>query len=84
MSRDDTAKMTSGCDGKRRSIFFVCRIPGSLVEKKKFSSTTGFRSTNVATNTNKTPVMININQWDPNGIALRRLARFNDVMSRLT
>ena len=28
--------------------------PGSLVEKKKFSSTTGLRSANVATNANNT------------------------------
>src|SRR5436305_7185453 len=71
MSREETASMTSGCDGKRCSIFLVCWIPGSLVEKKKFSSTTGFRSTNVATITNNTPAMININQCDPNGIRTR-------------
>src|SRR5207302_5889343 len=71
ISRDDTARITSGCDGKRRSIFLVWRIPGSLVEKKKFWSTTGFRSTNVATRRNNPPVMININQCDRNGIRTR-------------
>ena len=76
ISRDDTARITSGCDGKRRSIFLVWRIPGSLVEKKKFSSTTGLRSTNIATSTNKTAVMINITQCDHIGTALSRIARF--------
>src|SRR5207253_8540121 len=39
------------CDGKRCSIFLDCWNCGSLVEKKKFSSTTGLRSTNTATRT---------------------------------
>ena len=76
MSREETARMTSGCDGKRRSIFFVCWTPGSLVEKKKFSSTTGLRSTNVATSANNTPVIASINQYDPNGRVLPRISRF--------
>src|SRR5437660_8879281 len=68
ISRDDTARITSGCDGKRRSIFLVWRIPGSLVEKKKFWCTTGFKSTNVATRRNNIPAITSINQCDPNGI----------------
>ena len=53
------------------SIFLVCWIPGSFVEKKKFWSTTGVRSTNVATSTNTTPVITSINHCDPNGIRTR-------------
>src|SRR5213594_3216185 len=71
ISRDDTARITSGCDGKRCSIFLVCWIPGSLVEKKKFWSTTGVRSTNAATSTSSTPPITSINQCDPNGIRTR-------------
>src|SRR6184192_3342217 len=65
MSRDDTARITSGCDGKRCSIFLDCPNPGSLVEKKKFSSTTGLRSTKTATSTNKTTVKASISQCAP-------------------
>src|SRR6266481_6123256 len=71
MSRDDTARITSGCDGKLCSIFLVCWIPGSFVEKKKFWSTTGVRSTNAATSTSSTPPITSINQCDPNGIRTR-------------
>src|ERR1051326_7643257 len=70
MSRDETVKITSVRDGKRCSIFFVCWMPGSLVEKKKFSSTTGFKSTSVATITN------NINQCDHTGIAQAPIGPF--------
>src|SRR6266568_3663622 len=65
MSRDDTARITSGCDGKRCSIFLDCPNPGSLVEKKKFSSTTGLRSTKAATRTNKAAVTASIHQCAP-------------------
>src|SRR6266566_4703007 len=57
--------MSSGCDGKRRSISLDCPNPGSLVEKKKFSSTTGLRSTRAATRTNKTAVTASIHQCAP-------------------
>src|SRR6267143_89226 len=67
MSRDDTARITSGCDGKRCSIFLDCPNPGSLVEKKKFSSTTGLRSTKSATRTNKKAVTASIHQCAPDG-----------------
>src|SRR5437016_13265167 len=66
MSRDDTARITSGCDGKRCSIFLDCWNCGSLVEKKKFSSTTGLRSTNTATRTNNATVIPSIHQCAPN------------------
>src|SRR6266513_5096263 len=70
MSLDDTAKMTSGWDGKRCSIFWDWRNPGSLVEKKKFSSTTGLRSTRAATSTNKATVTASISQCVPNRTAI--------------
>src|SRR5205085_6035613 len=66
MSCDDTAKITSVCDGNCFSIFLVWRSWGSLLEKKKFSSTTGFRSTKAATSAKSTPVTSNINQCAPN------------------
>src|SRR5260370_37953195 len=65
MSLEDTATTSCGCDGKRCSIFLDCPNPGSLVEKKKFSSTTGLRSTNTATSTNKTTVKASISQCAP-------------------
>src|SRR5438874_8583297 len=65
MSLEDTARMSCGCDGKRCSIFLDCPNPGSLVEKKKFSSTTGLRSTRAATSPNKTTVTASIHQCAP-------------------
>src|SRR5947199_10130819 len=65
ISLADTARMSSGCDGKCRSIFLECPNPGSLVEKKKFSSTTGLRSTNTATKMNNTAVTASISQYAP-------------------
>src|SRR5207244_13047863 len=67
MSPEETARTSCGCDGKRCSIFLDCPNPGSLVEKKKFSSTTGLRSTNTATSTNNTTVTASISQCVPNG-----------------
>src|SRR5947208_12267866 len=65
MSLEDTATTSCGCDGKRCSIFLDCPNPGSLVEKKKFSSTTGLRSTNTATKMNNTAVTASISQCAP-------------------
>src|SRR5207244_12329701 len=67
MSPEETARTSCGCDGKRCSIFLDCPNPGSLVEKKKFSSTTGLRSTNTTTSTNNTAVTASISQCVPNG-----------------
>src|SRR5438034_9489524 len=82
MSLDDTAKMTSGWDGKRCSIFLDWRNPGSLVEKKKFSSTTGLRSTNTATSTNKTAVIASISQCALNRVSLLGRVSFITSTSR--
>src|SRR5438046_9060992 len=76
MSLDDTAKITSGWDGKRCSIFLDWRNPGSLVEKKKFSSTTGLRSTNAAISTNNTTVTASISQCAANQLGLLGAVRF--------
>src|SRR5438132_3003549 len=62
--------MSCGCDGKRCSIFLDCPNPGSLVEKKKFSSTTGLRSTRAATSPNSTTVNASIHQCVPNRTGL--------------
>src|SRR6266581_4361348 len=82
MSLEDTARMSCGCDGKRCSIFLDCPNPGSLVEKKKFSSTTGLRSTNTATRTNKTAVTASIHQCapEPSGTFDSSLPSFIAVM----
>src|SRR5207253_2197361 len=66
------------CDGKRCSIFLDCWNCGSLVEKKKFSSTTGLRSTNTATRTNNATVIPSIHQCAPNrtGIFETAVLRF--------
>src|SRR5947199_10632056 len=69
MSLEDTATTSCGCDGKRCSIFLDCPNPGSLVEKKKFSSTTGLRSTNTATSTNNTAVIASISQCALNRVS---------------
>src|SRR5207245_8652781 len=81
-SRDDTARRTSGCDGKRCSIFLDCPNPGSLVEKKKFSSTTGLRSTNTATSTNNTAVIASISQCASNRVSLLGNGSFIASISR--
>ncbi len=52
------------------SIFLDCPNPGSRVEKKKFSSTTGFRSTRIATSANNTTVTASIHQCAPDQISL--------------
>src|SRR5438552_942532 len=65
MSPEETARTSCGCDGKRCSIFLDCPNPGSLVEKKKFSSATGLRSTRAATSPNKTTVTASIHQCAP-------------------
>src|SRR5438094_10643341 len=65
MSLEDTARISCGCDGKRFSIFLDCPNPGSRVEKKKLSSTTGLRSTKTATRTNKRAVTAIIYQCAP-------------------
>src|SRR5881396_3307750 len=62
--------MSCGCDGKRCSIFLDCPNPGSLVEKKKFSSTTGLRSTRAATSPNNTTVTASIHQCAANQTGL--------------
>src|SRR5213080_178685 len=76
ISRDDTVRISSGRDGKRCSIFLDWRNWGSLVEKKKFSSTTGLRSTRAATSTNKATVSASIHQCVPN-----RTVIFETVLS---
>src|SRR5438128_2115728 len=76
MSRDDTARITSGWDGKRCSIFLDWPNPGSLVEKKKFSSTTGLRLTNTATITNNATVTASICQCVLKLIHLGKAGRF--------
>ena len=58
--------MSCGCEGKRWSTFLDCWTPGSLVEKKKFSSTTGLRSTKSATRTNNKIVIANMTHCSPN------------------
>src|ERR1041385_725749 len=70
MSLEETARMSCGWDGKCCSIFLDCPNPGSLVEKKKFSSTTGLRSTKAATSPNNTTVTASIHQCAlaPSGI----------------
>src|SRR6266404_8794660 len=65
MSREETAKTTCVCDGNCLSIFFVWRNCGSLLEKKKFSSTTGLRSTKAATSPKSTAVSNSIHQCAP-------------------
>src|SRR5947209_6938038 len=65
MSFDDTARINSDGEGKLRSIFLDWPSCGSLLEKKKFSSTCGLRSTTTATNANSTAVTKNINQCVP-------------------
>ena len=59
--------MSCGCDGKRCSIFLDCPNPGSLVEKKKFSSTTGLRSTSAATSPSNRTVIASIHQCAARG-----------------
>src|SRR5436190_23688910 len=76
MSPEETARTSCGCDGKRCSIFLDCPNPGSLVEKKKFSSTTGLRSTNAATSTNNTTVTASISQCAANQLGLLGAVRF--------
>ena len=65
MSLEETARITCGCEGKSLSISRDCWNAGSLVEKKKFSSTTGFRSTKNATSASSTPVIASISQCAP-------------------
>src|SRR4051812_19294683 len=60
--------MISGCEGNRSSICFDCRNCGSRDEKKKFSSTTGLRSTRAATKTKSPSVTSSICQCVPDGI----------------
>src|SRR2546428_426714 len=76
MSGEETARMTSGSDGNRCSIFLDCPNPGSLVEKKKFSSTTGLRLTNPATITNNATVTASICQCVLKLIHLGKAGRF--------
>src|SRR5262249_54559088 len=52
------------------SIFFDCLNSGSRVEKKKFSSTTGRRSTKNATQPKRTAVVASASQRAPNQIGL--------------
>src|SRR5438874_13136207 len=66
ISWDDTARISCGCDGKRCSTFLDSRTPGSLVEKQKFSSTDGLRSTKTATRTNNKAETPSIHQRVPN------------------
>src|SRR6267143_3366838 len=90
MSRDDTAKITSVCEGNCFSIFFVWRSCGSFVEKKKFSSTTGLRSTKAATTPKSTTVTSSIHQCAPNKpglLTMEKTTRFeleaNETCSRV-
>src|SRR5438046_9935265 len=78
ISWDDTARISCGCDGKRCSTFLDSRTPGSLVEKKKFSSTAGLRSTKTATRTNNTPVSLSISQCVPNQISFFAIDKLID------
>src|SRR5438132_9449229 len=85
MSLEETARTSCGCEGKRCSIFLDCPNPGSLVEKKKFSSTTGLRSTNTATKTNNTMVMASISQCAPKRahfLAMEEIITRFDVLSQ--
>src|SRR5437660_11033561 len=65
ISLEETASTSCGWDGNCWSIFFDCPKPGSLVEKKKFSSTTGLRSTNTATRINNAAATASISQRAP-------------------
>src|SRR5439155_18224541 len=76
ISRDDTVRISSGRDGKCCSIFLDSRNPGTLVEKKKISTTTGLRSTNAAPSTNNPTVMASISQCAPNQLGLLGAVRF--------
>src|SRR6266404_5377593 len=76
ISLDDTVRITCDGEGKCCSIFLDWRTPGSLVAKKKFSSTTGLRSTKTATRTNNTTRIASISQCEPNGVSLSRMVRF--------
>src|SRR6478609_2770749 len=83
MSWDDTARMSCGCEGKRCSTFLDCWTPGSLVEKKKFPSTTGLRSTKSATRTNNKIVIASMTHCALNQDGLvameAHITRFNAV-----
>src|SRR5437588_1021838 len=68
ISLEETASTSCGWDGKLLSILFDCAKPGSLVEKKKFSSTTGLRSTNTATRMNNTAATASISQCAPDNL----------------
>ena len=78
MSCDDTARINSDGEGKRCSIFFDWRICGSLVEKKKFSSTTGLKLTRVATRPNNTTVKSSTHQCAPSEAGLTMEQRLAD------
>src|SRR6266403_2931041 len=69
MSCDETARTNSEGDGKRCSIFFDWRNCGSLVEKKKFSSTTGLRATRNPTTPKSTAVISSISQCVPGEVS---------------
>src|SRR5436853_3732389 len=82
MSLEDTATTRCGCYGKRCSIFLDCPNPGSLVAKKKFSSTTGLRSTNTSTSTNNTAVTASISQCASSRVSLLGSVSFITSTSR--
>src|SRR5439155_944422 len=82
ISREDTARMSSGCDGKRRSIFLDCPNPGSLVEKKNFSSTTGLRSTKAATSPSNPTVTASIHECVPTARFHKLEFRFDEGVIR--
>src|SRR5438477_3077736 len=87
ISLEETASTSCGWDGKLLSILFDCAKPGSLVEKKKFSSTTGLRSTNTATRTNRTAVTASISQCAPDNFFQSASGAFiasSEVVSALT
>src|SRR5262245_56993179 len=71
ISREETVRIRFGAEGKRRSTFSDCRKAVSLVEKKKCSSTTGLRSTNIATSKKRPAVSASSNQCKPEAVGLR-------------
>src|SRR5438132_13386776 len=69
--------MSSDGDEKCCSIFLDWPNWGSLVEKKKFSSTCGLRSTKAATSPNNTTVAASIHQCAPGRIMEANIIQFD-------
>src|SRR6266480_7329846 len=82
MSRAETTNRRSGSEGKCSSTFFSWPKAGSLVAKKKFSSTTGLRSTNASTSTKSTAVTASISQCASSRVSLLGSVSFITSTSR--